>query len=77
MPNLNLTQAEVEYLKGLVDEDAAEYQDNMKSDDDRRNALFALTLANKLEGQMPEAAELEARRQVDEWWAETMAPGGL
>lgn len=74
--NVNLTQAEVEYLKALVDEDAAHYQDNLKAEDDRRNAIFALTLANKLEGQTPEAAEVAARRQVDAWWDEAQAPGG-
>ena len=76
MPNVDLSQAELEFLKALVDEEVACWEHAMESEDDRRTAVRALTLANKLEGKSPETAELEARRQVGAWWDELTAPGG-
>jgi hypothetical protein len=71
------TDAEIEYLMGLVDQEWEYWATNLETEDERRVVIIAGTLHFKLHGDLPEKAELLARRQVDEWWTERNAPGGL
>ena len=74
--NIEFSDMEVEYLKQHLQDYTESWEDGMQEEGDRRAATMELTILNKLKGMTPEAAELEARRQVDAWWDEQRAPGG-
>ena len=77
MPNFDLSQAEVEFLTDLVDEECNYWQENIEGEANRQTAIVAATLLGRLRGKDAQTAELEARREVDTWMAEHDAPGGL
>ena len=67
MPNLEFTDREVEYLRELLQKERDYWEDNVSPDYETATAIEALTIWGKLHGTDPEAAALEARRQVDAW----------